>query len=79
MAAFGGALQYSEHGFLARLVMRCAAADVTGDTDASWDYEYTNWDKIESFVASFVEYAEPTAGIATEGAAVWTGGLARRE
>lgn len=70
MAAFGGALRYSEYGFLTRLVMKRIAADATGDTDASRDYEYTDWDEVESFAADFVEYVEPTAGTAAGGAAV---------
>ncbi|WEL26224.1 flavodoxin domain-containing protein [Haloferax volcanii] len=70
MAAFGGALRYSEYGFLTRLVMKRIAADATGDTDASRDYEYTDWDEVESFAADFVEYVESTAGTAAGGAAV---------
>ncbi|MFB6354044.1 MAG: protoporphyrinogen oxidase, partial [Halobacteriales archaeon] len=31
------------------------AADATGDTDTSRDYEYTDWDAVERFAASFAE------------------------
>ncbi|ELZ54944.1 MULTISPECIES: flavodoxin domain-containing protein [unclassified Haloferax] len=70
MAAFGGALRYSEYGFLTRLVMKRIATDATGDTDTSRDYEYTDWDEVESFAADFSEYVESTAGTAAGGAAV---------
>ncbi|MFK8213539.1 flavodoxin domain-containing protein [Haloferax volcanii] len=70
MAAFGGALRYSEYGFLTRLVMKRIATDATGDTDTSRDYEYTDWDGVESFAADFSEYVESTAGTAAGGAAV---------
>ncbi|WP_058828365.1 flavodoxin domain-containing protein [Haloferax sp. Q22] len=70
MAAFGGALRYSEYGFLTRMMMKRIAKDSTGDTDASRDYEYTDWDEVESFAADFAEYVESTAGTAAGGAAV---------
>ncbi|POG56540.1 flavodoxin domain-containing protein [Haloferax marisrubri] len=70
MAAFGGALRYSEYGFLTRMMMKRIAKDATGDTDASRDYEYTDWDEVESFVADFAEFVESTAGTAAGGAAV---------
>jgi menaquinone-dependent protoporphyrinogen oxidase len=58
IATFGGALRYSEYGFLKRLVMKRIARDATGDTDTSRDYEYTDWAEVEQFagdVAAFVE------------------------
>ncbi|WP_148414434.1 flavodoxin domain-containing protein [Haloferax sp. KTX1] len=70
MAAFGGALRYSEYGFLTRMVMKRIAKGATGDTDASRDYEYTDWDEVESFAADFAEYVDSTAGTAAGGAAV---------
>lgn len=70
MAAFGGALRYSEYGFLTRMMMKRIATDATGDTDTSRDYEYTDWDEVESFAADFAEYVESTAGTAAGGAAV---------
>ena len=67
IATFGGALRYSEYGFLERLMMKRIARDATGDTDTSRDYEYTDWAEVEQFatdVAAFVEErlaaAEPT-------------------
>jgi menaquinone-dependent protoporphyrinogen oxidase len=55
---FGGALRYSEYGFLKRLLLKRIARDATGDTDTSRDYEYTDWGAVEDFardVAAFVE------------------------
>ncbi|CQR49473.1 MULTISPECIES: flavodoxin domain-containing protein [Haloferax] len=70
MAAFGGALRYSEYGFLTRMVMKRIAKGATGDTDASRDYEYTDWDEVETFAADFADFVDSTAGTAAGGAAV---------
>jgi menaquinone-dependent protoporphyrinogen oxidase len=48
-AAFGGALRYSRYGSLKRLVMVAFAALAGHDTDASRDYEYTDWDAVDRF------------------------------
>jgi menaquinone-dependent protoporphyrinogen oxidase len=58
IARFGGALRYSKYGFLTRLLMKRIARGATGDTDTSRDYEYTDWQEVETFatdVAAFVE------------------------
>ncbi|MFP4590734.1 MAG: flavodoxin domain-containing protein [Halobacteriales archaeon] len=55
---FGGALRYSEYGFLKRALLKRIAAEATGDTDTARDYEYTDWDAVEAFaddVCGFVE------------------------
>lgn len=52
VGTFAGALGYSEYGFLKRPMMRKIAADATGDTDASRDYEYTDWTAVDEFVAA---------------------------
>jgi len=57
VGAFAGALRYSEYGFLKRLMMRKIAAEATGDTDASRDYEYTDWTAVDAFVARIEELA----------------------
>ncbi|WP_255196816.1 flavodoxin domain-containing protein [Halorarius litoreus] len=60
---FGGAFRYSQYGFLKRRLMKRIAADFTGDTDASRDYEYTDWDAVTAFTddfAAIVETSEPT-------------------
>lgn len=66
---FGGALRYSEYGFLKRLVMRQIAKRSLPDADASRDVEFTDWNEVADFandVAAFVEgrlgVAPPEAG-----------------
>ncbi|QFU82565.1 flavodoxin domain-containing protein [Natronorubrum aibiense] len=48
-----GALKYREYGLLKRFMMRRIAGSEGGDTDTSRDYEYTDWDEIESFAEEF--------------------------
>lgn len=50
---FGGALRYSKYGFIKRRLMRRIAAEATGDTDTSRDYEYTDWDDVDRFATDF--------------------------
>lgn len=50
---FGGAFRYSEYGFVKRRLMKRIAADSTGDTDTSQDYEYTDWAAVEAFATDF--------------------------
>ncbi|MFB6136124.1 MAG: flavodoxin domain-containing protein [Halobacteriaceae archaeon] len=59
---FGGALRYSKYGFLKRLVMKQIAKRATGDTDASRDYEYTDWREVASFAADFAAFVERRLG-----------------
>ncbi|WP_121822032.1 flavodoxin domain-containing protein [Halostella salina] len=58
VGVFGGALRYTEYGFLMRLVMQRIAKRATGDTDTSRDYEYTDWDEVEAFAADFAAVVE---------------------
>lgn len=64
IALFGGALRYSKYGFLMRLAMKRIAGRATGDTDASRDYEYTDWDEVDAFAADFAAFAEGRLGAA---------------
>ena len=55
---FGGALRYSQYGFLTRLAMKRIAREEGGSTDTSWDHEYTDRAEVAAFardVAAFVE------------------------
>ncbi|ADB63140.1 protoporphyrinogen oxidase (plasmid) [Haloterrigena turkmenica DSM 5511] len=61
---FGGALRYSKYGFLKRLVMKRIAREATGDTDASRDYEYTDWEEVEAFANDFAAFVEGRLGVA---------------
>ncbi|OLZ41587.1 protoporphyrinogen oxidase [Natrinema saccharevitans] len=62
IARFGGALRYSKYGFLKRVVMKRIAREATGDTDASRDYEYTDWHEVEAFAADFAAFVEGRLG-----------------
>jgi len=66
---FGGALRYSEYGFLKRLLMKRIAKDATGDTDTARDYEYTDWDEVAQFTNDFAAFVEGRLGIAPPNAA----------
>lgn len=57
-AIFGGALRYSEYGFLTRSMMKYIAKRATGDTDTSRDYEYTDWEEVEQFAEAFGVFVE---------------------
>lgn len=61
---FGGALRYSQYGFLKRLMIKQIAKDATGDTDTSRDYEYTDWDEVEQFTNDFAAFVEGRLGVA---------------
>jgi menaquinone-dependent protoporphyrinogen oxidase len=53
IAVFGGALRYSEYGFITRSLMKLIAKRETGDTDTSRDYEYTDWEEVRQFTEAF--------------------------
>lgn len=52
-ATFTGALQYSKYGPFKRLVVRGFAWMGGHDTDASRDYDYTNWKAVDDFSTAF--------------------------
>lgn len=54
-AVVPGALTYSKYGLLKRFVMKRIAKQAGGDTDTSRDYEYTDWDEVESFAVAFAD------------------------
>jgi menaquinone-dependent protoporphyrinogen oxidase len=58
VASFAGALRFSEYGFLKRLMMKKIAAEATGDTDTSRDYEYTDWEAVDRFAVEFARFVE---------------------
>lgn len=60
---FGGALRYSEYGFLKRFMLKRIAAEATGDTDTSRDYEYTDWAEVEAFTDDFAAFVEGRLGL----------------
>jgi len=48
-----GALRYTRYGWLKRRIMRRIVARVGGDTDASRNYEYTDWNDLRAFTVLF--------------------------
>ena len=57
VALFGGALLYTQYGFIKRHMMKKIAQDKPGDLglDLSRDYVYTEWDAVQRFAEHFVE------------------------
>lgn len=59
---FGGALRFSEYGFLMRgLVKFVARADPSG-TNPLADVEYTDWEEVEAFADEFAAFVEQRVG-----------------
>jgi menaquinone-dependent protoporphyrinogen oxidase len=56
---FAGALSYSKYNWMIKIIMQYIARRVSGDTDTSKDYEYTNWNLVRSFVKNKVLAASP--------------------
>ena len=48
-----GALPYTRYNWLKRWVMKRIVAKAGGDTDATRDYEYTNWEELRAFSEEF--------------------------
>lgn len=53
VASFAGALNYTQYGWLRKLMMRKISQANGGPTDASRDYEMTNWDDVATFARAF--------------------------
>ncbi len=49
-ASFAGDLQYLNYSWLIKRVMKGIAARAGGDTDTSKNFEYTNWNQVDSFL-----------------------------
>lgn len=64
---FGGALRYSEYGFLKRLMMKQIAKRAISDmpeADESGDIEFTDWVEVEAFAADVAAFVEGRLGVA---------------
>ena len=47
---FASTLRYTQYGFIKRHLMKKIPKDMdSADTDASRDYEYTNWNDVRRF------------------------------
>lgn len=60
-----GALTYSKYNFLVRFVMKRIARQAGAPTDASRDYEFTDWRAVDRFAATLAGRAEPSPPAAT--------------
>ena len=58
MGEFAGALLYTRYNPFVHFVMRRIARDRGGDTDASRDHEYTDWDGVTRFAERFAASLE---------------------
>lgn len=56
---FAGALPYSRYAPLKRLLMRAFVGLAGGDTDASRDYDYTDWHAVDRFAEAFARSLSP--------------------
>lgn len=64
VALFGGALLYTQYGFIKRHMMKKIARDKPGNlgTDISRDYVYTEWDGVRRFTEDFLTPLVSEAG-----------------
>jgi menaquinone-dependent protoporphyrinogen oxidase len=58
VALVAGAVRYTQYDPVTRLLFGLVSAVTTGDTDASRDYEYTDWDDVERFGAEFAAFVD---------------------
>jgi len=64
---FGGALPFSEYGFLKRLVMKRIAKDLLIEERApNGDVEFTDWDAVDAFAADVAAFVEGRLGVAPD-------------
>ena len=61
---FGGALRYSEYGFLKRLMMKQIAKRALPDVDTSADTEFTDWSEVDAFAADAAAFVENRLAVA---------------
>jgi len=52
-AVFAGALRYPRYGFFDRIMIQLIMRMTGGETDASKEVEYTNWDQVNRFAHEF--------------------------
>jgi menaquinone-dependent protoporphyrinogen oxidase len=53
----GGALRYSQYGFLKRQLMKSIARASGLPTDTTYDYEYTDWEMVRGFTHELLAHA----------------------
>ena len=57
-----GALKYTEYDYFRRWILKRISASQGGPTDTTRDYEFTDWNALESFCVRFVREAPVIAG-----------------
>lgn len=55
---FAGALTFSRYGFLRRPIMRWIAKREMGNVDTHRDYEFTDWEHVDTFIRRFADAVE---------------------
>jgi menaquinone-dependent protoporphyrinogen oxidase len=76
VSAAAGALMYSKYNFITRFVMKRIARKAGRPTDASRDYEYTDWNRLDRLADEFAasaRLAPPSMGGRTDLKSVPTG------
>jgi menaquinone-dependent protoporphyrinogen oxidase len=64
---FGGALRFSEYGFLKRLMMKQIAKDLLTEVGKpNGDVEFTDWDAVDAFAADVAAFVEGRLGVAPD-------------
>jgi menaquinone-dependent protoporphyrinogen oxidase len=63
-----GAVPYTRYGWFKKWMMRRMVAKVSGDTDTTRDYEYTDWEDLRTFAQDFLHRVDPAITGAMAGA-----------
>ncbi len=65
--SFAGAIPFTEYGFFRRWLMKWMVRRRTGEKiDASRDYEYTDWEQVDSFADRYLSRVREMAGSGKE-------------
>lgn len=65
---FGGALRYSQYGFLNRLMFKQIIKRTMPEVATDHDVELTDWDEVEAFAADFAAFVEGRFGVTPQNA-----------
>jgi menaquinone-dependent protoporphyrinogen oxidase len=60
-AVSGGALRYSQYGFVKRMIMKRIAGQEGMPTDTKRDYEFADWEQLRRFAEQFLDVLEENA------------------
>ena len=59
---FGGAIRFSEYGFLLRALLKRVVKRGSPEVDTSDDVEFTDWESVEAFADAFATFVEERTG-----------------